>query len=145
MYQIIQHGMRYNMSDENLNADSTNDSHVDSDGSNLKRYIEDIFISFSRLTDSKFDDLDKKIESLEKQIATLVVGFGEQAVFLEALLAQLSFASEEQQKAFQDNVSHARREMLKVMKDGSQTLVASEDERLASALSDVVDSKSSDL
>lgn len=133
------------MSDENLNADSTNDSHVDSDGSNLKRYIEDIFISFSRLTDSKFDDLDKKIESLEKQIATLVVGFGEQAVFLEALLAQLSFASEEQQKAFQDNVSHARREMLKVMKDGSQTLVASEDERLASALSDVVDSKSSDL
>lgn len=133
------------MSDENLNTDNTNDSHVDSDGQNLKRYIEDIFISFSRLTDSKFDDLDKKIESLEKQIATLVVGFGEQAVFLEALLAQLSFASEEQQKAFQDNVSHARREMLKVMKDGSETLVASEDERLASALSDVVDSKSSNL
>lgn len=145
MYQIIQHGMRYNMSDENLNTNNSNDSHVDSDGQNLKRYIEDIFISFSRLTDSKFDDLDKKIESLEKQIATLVVGFGEQAVFLEALLAQLSFASEEQQKAFQDNVSHARREMLKVMKDGSETLVASEDERLASALSDVVDSKSSNL
>lgn len=133
------------MSDENVNTDNTNDSHVDSDGQNLKRYIEDIFISFSRLTDSKFDDVDKKIESLEKQIATLVVGFGEQAVFLEALLAQLSFASEEQQKAFQDNVSHARREMLKVMKDGSETLVASEDERLASALSDVVDSKSLDL
>lgn len=133
------------MSDENLNTNNSNDSHVDSDGQNLKRYIEDIFISFSRLTDSKFDDLDKKIESLEKQIATLVVGFGEQAVFLEALLAQLSFASEEQQKAFQDNVSHARREMLKVMKDGSETLVASEDERLASALSDVVDSKSSNL
>jgi hypothetical protein len=137
--------MRYNMSDENLNTNNSNDSHVDSDGQNLKRYIEDIFISFSRLTDSKFDDLDKKIESLEKQIATLVVGFGEQAVFLEALLAQLSFASEEQQKAFQNNVSHARREMLKVMKDGSETLVASEDERLASALSDVVDSKSSNL
>lgn len=133
------------MSDENLNTNIPNDSHVDSDGQNLKRYIEDIFISFSRLTDSKFDDLDKKIESLEKQIATLVVGFGEQAVFLEALLAQLSFASEEQQKAFQNNVSHARREMLKVMKDGSETLVASEDERLASALSDVVDSKSSNL
>jgi len=84
------------------------------------------------------------MESLEKQIATLVVGFGEQAVFLEALLAQLSFASEQQQKAFQENVSTARREMLKVMKDGSEALVAREDERLASALSDVVDSKSSD-
>ena len=133
------------MSDDNLTSDIINDSTADSDAVSLKRYVEDIFISFSRLTDSKFAEFDKKIESLEKQIATLVVGFGEQAVFLEALLAQLSFASEEQQKAFQENVSTARREMLKVMKDGSETLVASEDERLASALSDVVDSKSLDL
>jgi hypothetical protein len=131
------------MSDDNITSDNINDTASDSDGSVLKRYIEDIFISFSRLTDSKFAEFDKKIESLEKQIATLVVGFGEQAVFLEALLAQLSFASDEQQKAFQENVSTARREMLKVMKDGSQTLVASEDERLASAINDVVDSKSS--
>jgi hypothetical protein len=132
------------MSDDNITSDNLNGSPADSDGPALKRYIEDIFVSFSRLTDSKFADFDKKIESLEKQIATLVVGFGEQAVFLEALLAQLSFASEEQQKAFQENVSTARREMLKVMKDGSETLVAREDERLASAISDVVDSKSSD-
>lgn len=131
------------MSDDNLTSDIINDSTADSDAVSLKRYVEDIFISFSRLTDSKFAEFDKKIESLEKQIATLVVGFGEQAVFLEALLAQLSFASEEQQKAFQENVSTARREMLKVMKDGSETLVASEDERLASAINDVVDSKSS--
>lgn len=132
------------MSDENITSDNINDSHLDSDGAGLKRYIEDIFVSFSRLTDSKFADFDKKLESLEKQIATLVVGFGEQAVFLEALLAQLSFASEEQQKAFQENVSSARREMFKVMKDGSETLVAREDERLASAITDVVNSKSSD-
>lgn len=131
------------MSDDNLTSDIINDSSADSDAVSLKRYVEDIFISFSRLTDSKFAEFDKKIESLEKQIATLVVGFGEQAVFLEALLAQLSFASEEQQKAFQENVSTARREMLKVMKDGSETLVAREDERLASAINDVVDSKSS--
>ncbi len=133
------------MSDDNVTSDSINDNSSDSDAASLKRYVEDIFISFSRLTDSKFAEFDKKIESLEKQIATLVVGFGEQAVFLEALLAQISFASEEQQKAFQENVTNARREMLKVMKDGSETLVASEDERLASALSDVVDSKSLDL
>ena len=143
MFPTIQHGMRYNMSDDNLTSDIINDSSADSDAVSLKRYVEDIFISFSRLTDSKFAEFDKKIESLEKQIATLVVGFGEQAVFLEALLAQLSFASEEQQKAFQENVSTARREMLKVMKDGSETLVAREDERLASAINDVVDSKSS--
>jgi hypothetical protein len=131
------------MSDDNVTSDSINDNSSDSDAASLKRYVEDIFISFSRLTDSKFAEFDKKIESLEKQIATLVVGFGEQAVFLEALLAQISFASEEQQKAFQENVTNARREMLKVMKDGSETLVAREDERLASAITDVVDSKSS--
>jgi len=135
------------MSDDNVGSDNRNASYasfLDLDVDQLKNYIQDIFLSFSRLTDSKFADFDKKMESLEKQIATLVVGFGEQAVFLEALLAQLSFASEQQQKAFQENVSTARREMLKVMKDGSEALVAREDERLASALSDVVDSKSSD-
>lgn len=133
------------MSDDNFTPNNSDDTASVSDGAELKRYIEDIFISFSRLTDSKFAEFDKKLESLEKQIATLVVGFGEQAVFLEALLAQLSFASDEEQKAFQQNVATARREMFKVMKDGSETLVAREDERLASAITDVVDSKSSDL
>ena len=137
--------MRYNMSNDNVTPNNSDDTASVSDGAELKRYIEDIFISFSRLTDSKFAEFDKKLESLEKQIATLVVGFGEQAVFLEALLAQLSFASDEEQKAFQQNVATARREMFKVMKDGSETLVAREDERLASAITDVVDSKSSDL
>ena len=133
------------MSHDNVTPNNNDDTASVSDGAELKRYIEDIFISFSRLTDSKFAEFDKKLESLEKQIATLVVGFGEQAVFLEALLAQLSFASDEEQKAFQQNVATARREMFKVMKDGSETLVAREDERLASAITDVVDSKSSDL
>jgi|688.fasta_scaffold02087_37 hypothetical protein len=133
------------MSNDDTTSNHSNDTASNSDGPELKRYIEDIFISFSRLTDSKFAEFDKKLESLEKQIATLVVGFGEQAVFLEALLAQLSFASDEEQKAFQQNVATARREMFKVMKDGSETLVAREDERLASAITDVVDSKSSDL
>ena len=133
------------MSNDNVTPNNSDDTASVSDGAELKRYIEDIFISFSRLTDSKFAEFDKKLESLEKQIATLVVGFGEQAVFLEALLAQLSFASDEEQKAFQQNVATARREMFKVMKDGSETLVAREDERLASAITDVVDSKSSDL
>ena len=109
----------------------------------LKSYIEEVLISFSNLTDSKFKEMDEKIESMEKQIATLVVGFGEQAVFLEALLAQISFASDDQQKAFHKNVSDARREMLKVMQDGSR-VVAEQDERLASAIEDVVESKSSD-
>ena len=46
-----------------------------------------------------FDGWFQNIEAFEKQIATLVIGFGVQAVFLEALLAQLSFATEDEQKA----------------------------------------------
>ena len=111
----------------------------------LKEYVESLFVNFSQMIDEKFDEIDKKVEAFEKQIATLVIGFGEQAVFLEALLAQLSFATEDEQKAFQANVGEARKQMLKVMKDGSENLVAGENERLASAINDVVDSKSADL
>jgi hypothetical protein len=126
------------MSDQN-----NNDSSMSTE--ELKSYVEEVIISLSKLTDSRIKEIDDKLESFEKQIATLVVGFGEQAVFLEALLAQISFATEDQQKVFQNNVSQARREMLKVMQDGSKTLVAQQDERLASAINDVVESKSSDL
>ena len=126
------------MSDQN-----NNDSSMSTE--ELKSYVEEVIISLSKLTDSRIKEIDDKLESFEKQIATLVVGFGEQAVFLEALLAQISFATEDQQKVFQNNVSQARREMLKVMQDGSKTLVAQQDERLASAIDDVVASKSSDL
>jgi hypothetical protein len=111
----------------------------------LKVYVESLFLNFSTMIDEKFEDIDKKVEAFEKQIATLVIGFGEQAVFLEALLAQIAFATEEEQKTFQSNVNEARKQMLKVMKDGSQNLVAGEDERLAQAINDVVDSKSSDI
>lgn len=126
------------MSDQNNNNSSMSTEE-------LKSYVEEVIISLSKLTDSRIKEIDDKLESFEKQIATLVVGFGEQAVFLEALLAQISFATEDQQKVFQNNVSQARREMLKVMQDGSKTLVAQQDERLASAINDVVESKSSDL
>ena len=111
----------------------------------LKDYLESLVYTITSNVNDTFSELDKKIESMEKQIATLVIGFGEQAVFLEALLAQIAFATEDAQEAFHKNVNEARREMLKVMQDGSKTLVASEDERLASAINDVVASKSSDI
>lgn len=130
MSPTIQHGTRSDMSDEEI--------------FDPKKYVQEVLVAFSQHVDAKLVEVDTKLEALEKQIATLVVGYGEQAVFMEALLAQLSFASEEQQKAFQRNVGEARKQMLKVMKDGAESLVAKQDERLASAITDVVDSKSSD-
>ena len=131
--------MRFKMSEDNNTESSVFTTEQ------LKVYVESLFLNFSTMIDEKFEDIDKKVEAFEKQIATLVIGFGEQAVFLEALLAQIAFATEEEQKTFQSNVNEARKQMLKVMKDGSQNLVAGEDERLAQAINDVVDSKSSDI
>jgi hypothetical protein len=145
MWLIIKIGMRYKMSD--VNNDIKNEDSSDSlfNVDQLKTYVESLFVNFSKMIDEKFEEVDKKIESFEKQIATLVIGFGEQAVFLEALLAQLAFSTEEEQKTFQNNVNESRKQMLKVMKDGSKNLVAGENERLAEAINDVVDSKSSDF
>lgn len=137
-------GMRYNMSDENNNINNDDDITSIFNIDQLKNYVETIIVSVVETLSTRLHEVDKKIEGFEKQIATLVIGFGEQAVFLEALLAQLSFSTEEEQKTFQNNVNSARKEMLKVMKDGSQTLVARENEDLASAIEDVVNSKSSD-
>lgn len=133
------------MSDDNNDINTSDDPAPIFSNDQLKVYVESLFVNFSKMIDEKFDEIDNKMEAFEKQIATLVIGFGEQAVFLEALLAQLAFSTEEEQKTFQNNVSEARKQMLKVMKDGSQNLVAGEDERLAQAINDVVDSKSSDL
>jgi len=138
MSPIILLGMRFKVNDNN------NDSEEILSTDQLREYFESIILSLTEHSSTRFSELENKIESMEKQIATLVIGFGEQAVFLEALLAQIAFASEEQQKSFQNNVNQARREMLKVMQDGAKTVVAREDERLASAINDVVESKSFD-
>jgi hypothetical protein len=132
------------MYDQDNNSDATDAFSSSLSIEGLKSYFEEVIIALSAKTDESIKEIDAKIESMEKQIATLVIGFGEQAVFLEALLAQISFATEDQQRTFQENVNNARREMLKVMQDGSKTLVAEQDERLASAIDDVVESKLSD-
>jgi septation ring formation regulator EzrA len=93
--------------------------------------------------DSRISEIEKNIESIEKQIATLVVGYGEQAVFMEALIGQLVFASDEERKNFNNNLASARKEMLEVMSNASETLLARDNQGLASAITDVVEEQSS--
>lgn len=92
----------------------------------------------------KVATLETTVESLEKQLATLVVGYGEQAVFMEALVAQIAFASNEAKSQFYEDVKNGRREMLEVMQNASKTILADSDPNLASAVADVVSSKLSD-
>jgi hypothetical protein len=108
----------------------------------LSNNINNLVMALATQFDTKLEKLDKTMEGYEKQIAVLATGFAEQAVFIEALLAQLNFSSEEAQKNFHTNLHEAREKMFSIMKEGANGIVANDNPRLASALEDVVDSKS---
>jgi hypothetical protein len=92
----------------------------------------------------KIVKLEEQVEGIEKQIATLVLGYGEQAVFMEALVAQLAFATDEARKTFQEDVSRARKDMLEVMQSASKGFMAEQDPNLAAAIADMAESELSD-
>lgn len=110
----------------------------------LTKLVNELFVAMAASFDEKLKKIEETMESYEKQIATLVVGFGEQAVFIEALLGQIQFSTEDAQKSFMETLNISRKQMLQIMKDGARDLVANENERLASSIEDVVESKSSD-
>lgn len=89
----------------------------------------------------RFEKVEKSIEDLEKQVATLVLGYGEQAVFMEALVAQIAFAGDEARKQFHQDINAARRSMLEVMRDASTGFLADDNENLAATITDLVEQK----
>ena len=110
----------------------------------LRQHVEDLLIALADRFESRLQECEKLVETLEKQFAQLIVGYGEQAVFMEALIAQINFASPEAQKAFTANVSENRRKMFQVMKEGAPGILGSENEDLASAITNLADQKLSD-
>lgn len=106
--------------------------------------MNELLIALAANFDSKIEKLEKTMESYEKQIATLVIGFGEQAVFIEALIGQIQFSNEDAQKNFHETLSHSRKQMLKIMKEGSEDVLAKENQGLASAIADLAESELSD-
>ena len=107
----------------------------------FRKNIEFVLTSMAEKIEERLHEMDKSIESIEKQIATMVVGYGEQAVFMEALIGQINFAAPEAQKVFTDTLARSRREMLKVMKEGADGFLVGDDENLSTAIKDVVDKK----
>lgn len=106
----------------------------------FQKTAADVINSFAE----KIQELDNRIESIDKQIATLIVGYGEQAVFMEALVAQLAFATDDQRKSFNDSLNEARKKMLEVMRDASATNLADEDPNTAAAVEELVAQKLSE-
>ena len=122
---------------------SVDDNYV-SDKNTIDLAIDNMLKTLSQEVVQKFKELEVRIESVEKQVATLVLAYGEQAVFMEALIGQIAFSTEEAQKSFHDTLKEARKSMLEVMKDGSKTFVDPSDKNLGQAIGDMATEKLSD-
>lgn len=110
----------------------------------FQEQVREVLMALASKLEERVSEYEAKLEGIEKQIATLVIGFGEQAVFMDALIAQMSFSSSEAQKAFHDTVADARKQMLEIMKEGADGLLASDDPDLASAITSMANEKLSD-
>lgn len=109
----------------------------------LTRLFQDTLKGIHAQVEDRILKLEESLEATEKQIATLVLGYGEQAVFMEALVAQLAFATDEARQAFQKDLTQARKDMLEVMNGASKGFMAEQDQGLAEAIADLVETKSS--
>lgn len=123
----------------------TDETNYSSDKSTIDLAIDNMLNVLSKEVISTFKELETRVEAMEKQIATLVLAYGEQAVFMEALIGQIAFSSEEAQKSFHETLQNARKSMLEVMKDGSQNLVAGSDKNIGEAVGNLASEKLSDL
>lgn len=117
---------------------------LSSDLQSFQKIIEDVLLSINTQYQVRFKELEDRFEKLEQQIATLVLAYGETSVFVEALVAQLAFASEDQQKSFTQNLAESRKTMLEVMQSAADGVVGSESPVVGAAISDLVEQKLSE-
>jgi len=103
--------------------------------------IESIMLAVASKMEERLNEFEIRLEQIEKQIATLVVGFGEQAVFMEALIGQVAFSTDDARKAFNSSISESRKQMLEIMREGADDFLGSTDPNLASAIEDVAAQK----
>jgi len=103
--------------------------------------VEEVIGSAVGRFSEKLQELENRINSIDEQIATLIIGYGEQAVFMEALVAQMAFATDQERTSFNNSLTEARKKMLEVMRDASAANLADEDPNLASAVEDLVNQK----
>lgn len=127
-----------------MNEDISN-SNYSSNEKTIEIAIDNMLTKISKEVVDKYGELEFRMEALEKQIATLVLAYGEQAVFMEALVGQIAFASGEAQSNFHNVLKEARKSMLEVMKDASGNFVEPSDKNVGDALGDLVTEKLSNV
>jgi hypothetical protein len=123
-----------------INEDNTNNTEFNI----FQDQVREVLMALATKLEERVSEYENKLENMEKQMATLVIGFGEQAVFIDALIAQMTFSSSEAQQAFHDTVNTARKQMLEIMKEGADGLLGSSDPDLAAAITSMADEQLSD-
>lgn len=118
--------------------------YISAEEMNYREQIDQVLIAMASKMEERLQEVESKLESIDKQMATLVVGFGEQAVFMDALIAQMAFNTAEAQKAFHDTIAESRKRMLQIMKEGSDAFLATSSPGLADAVTELADQKLSD-
>jgi hypothetical protein len=110
----------------------------------FKQFLESILVSINAQTNVRFTELEDRVEKIEQQIATLTLAYGETAIFLEALVGQLAFATEDAQKNFHSTLSDSRKSMIEVMQSAAEGFLADDSPVVGSALSDLAQQKLSE-
>ena len=120
----------------------SDDNSIEKD--DVVKLIQDIIVGVNAQYQVRFKDLEDRLDKFEQQIATLVLAYGETSVFVETLVAQLAFASEEEQKNFTTNLAENRKTMLEVMQNAANSVVASESPIAGSTISNLAEQKLSE-
>lgn len=90
----------------------------------------------------QFKLIDARTDAMEKQIATLVVGLGEQAAFIEGFAAVVNTLDENTQDIFQNQVESTRKMMFEIM-ESTANVMADTDPGVSTAMGDVVSQRKS--
>lgn len=122
----------------------TDNNPYESDNELFKKIIEDIIVAINAQNQVRFTEFEQKLEKVEQQLATLVLAYGESAVFLEALVGQIAFASQEAQESFHSSLSQSRKSMLEVMQSAADGFLGDEDPVIGSTLSNLAQQKLSE-
>lgn len=85
------------------------------DLTHLTSRVDAALSTTQRFTKEQFELIDNRLEFIDKQIATLVIGYAEQAVFIESLMAELEYETEEKQNRFKEHVAKLRNDMMEVL------------------------------
>jgi hypothetical protein len=107
----------------------------------LTNFFQQVITGLAAQIEDRLKVLEESVESMEKQIATLILSYGEQAVFTEALVGQMAFATDEARKAFHQSLQDSRKQMFEVMQNASKGFLADENPGVASAVTDLAAEK----